>query len=206
MFFRPLYIMAVRSLTYIKNSFALRHRQGECGWTGGHMYICTYNSVVYHQKLKIFFLKLCLVSDLSHRKSNFRFIWWFRVVSDLSPTLGKIGHQWFFKKKWYPWWQNQWFRLCKQWSHNSYKLFWRKNPQKILLSIFNFDLNVNKCPILPLFTVHIWPGLKETFCVLSMIQSVEDKRFARKRLMQKDSYKKTGWNRFVRVSSHITMM
>ncbi len=93
------------------------------------------------------------MSDLLHRKSNFRFIWWFRVVSDLSPTLGKIGHQWFFKKKWYPWWQNQWFRLCKQWSHNSYKLFWRKNPQKILLSIFNFDLNVNKCPILPLFTV-----------------------------------------------------
>jgi hypothetical protein len=46
---------------------------------------------------------------------------------------------------------------CKQWSHNSYKLFWRKNPQKILLSIFNFDLNVNKCPILPLFTV---PNLK----------------------------------------------
>jgi hypothetical protein len=54
--------------------------------------------------------------------------------------------------------------------------------------------------------VHIWPGLKETFCVPSMIQSVEDKRFARKRLMQKDSYKKTGWNRFARVSSHITMM
>jgi hypothetical protein len=153
MFFRPLYIMAVRSLTYIKNSFALRHRQGECGWTGGHMYICTYNSVVYHKKLKIFFFKLRLVSDHSHRKSNFRFIWWFRVVSDLSPTLGKIGHQWFLKNKWYPWWKNQWFRLCQQWSHNSYKLFWRKNPQKILLSIFNFDLNVNKCPILPLFTV-----------------------------------------------------
>ena len=56
MFFRPLYIMAVRSLTYIKNSFALRHRQGECGSTGGHMYICTYNSVVYHKKLKFFFL------------------------------------------------------------------------------------------------------------------------------------------------------
>jgi len=97
--------------------------------------------------------KLRLVSDLSHRKSNYRFIWWFRVVSDLSPTLGKIGHQWFLKKNWYPCWQNQWFRPCKQWSHNSYKLFWRKNPQKILLSIFNFDLNVNKCPILPLFTV-----------------------------------------------------
>ena len=96
MFFRPLYTMAVRSLTYFKNSFALRHRQGECGWTGGHMYICTYNSVVYHQKIKISFLKLRLESDLSHRKSNFRFIWWFRVVSDLSPTLGKIGHQWFF--------------------------------------------------------------------------------------------------------------
>jgi hypothetical protein len=26
------YIMAVRSLTYIKNSIALRHRQGECGY------------------------------------------------------------------------------------------------------------------------------------------------------------------------------
>ncbi len=56
------------------------------------------------------------------------------------------------KKNGTPWWQNQWFRLCNQWSHNSHKLFWRKNPQKILLSIFNIDLNVNKCPILPLFT------------------------------------------------------
>ncbi len=109
------------------------------------------------RKLKKIFLKLRLVSDLPHRKSNFQFIWWFRVVSDLSPTLGKIGHQWFFKKKWYPWWQNQWFRLCNQWSHNSYKHFWQKNPKKILLSIFNIDLNVNKCPILPLFTVpYMW--------------------------------------------------
>ena len=46
------------------------------------------------RKLKKKF-KLRLVSDLSHRKCNYRFIWWFRVVSDLSPTLGKIGHQWF---------------------------------------------------------------------------------------------------------------
>ncbi len=119
--------------------------------------MCTYNSAVYHQKIKKKNFKLHLVSDLSHRKSNYRFIWWFRVVSDLSPTLGKIGHQWFFKKKWYPWWQNQWFRLCNQWSHNSYKLFWRKNPKKIIQTIFNFDLNVNKCPILPLFTVGIVP-------------------------------------------------
>ncbi len=107
------------------------------------------------------------MSDLSYRKSNYRLIWWFRVVSDLSPTLGKIGHQWFLTKKWYPWWQNQWFRLCNQWYHNSYKLFWRKNPQKILLSIFNFELNVNKCPILPLFTVakFIVPywGIKSTY-------------------------------------------
>ncbi len=103
-----------------------------------------------------FFLKPRLVSGLSHRKYNYQFIWKYRVVSDLSPTLGKIGHQWFFKKKWYPWWQNQWFRLCYQRSHNSYKLFWRKNPQKILLTIFNFDLNVIKCPILPLFTVLTW--------------------------------------------------
>ncbi len=93
------------------------------------------------------------MSNLSHRKSNYWFFWWFRVVSDLSPTLGKIGHQWFCLKKWYPWWQNQWFKICYQRSHNSYKLFRRKNPPKILLTIFNFDLNVKKCPILPLFTV-----------------------------------------------------
>ncbi len=39
MFFRPFYIMAVRSLTYIKNSFALRHSQTECGWTGGQVFL-----------------------------------------------------------------------------------------------------------------------------------------------------------------------
>ncbi len=134
--------------------------------------ICTYVPITLLftiRNLNFFFFKLRLVSDHSHRKYNFRFVWWFRVVSDLSPTLGKIGHQWFFKNKWYPWWQNQWFRLCTQWSHNSYKLFWRKNPQKILLSIFNFDLNVNKCPILPLFTVRYYGAVP----VISMLYPIE---------------------------------
>jgi hypothetical protein len=112
------------------------------------------------------------VSNLSHRKSNYWFFWWFRVVSDLSPTLGKIGHQWFCLKKWYPWWQNQWFRLCCQRSHNSYKLFRRKNPPKILLTIFNFDLNVNKCPILPLFTVYWIASVENWYYVLSTRVSV----------------------------------
>ena len=100
-----------------------------------------------------FFLQFSLVSDLSHRMSNFQFISWCRVVSDLSPTLGKIRHRWLKKKKWYPWWQSQWFKLCNQRSHNSYKLFCKKNSQKTLLSIFNLDLFGIKCPILPLFTV-----------------------------------------------------
>ena len=34
----------------------------------------TYNSAVYHQKIKKKLLKLRLVSELSHRKSNYRFI------------------------------------------------------------------------------------------------------------------------------------
>jgi hypothetical protein len=38
------------------------------------MYICTYSSVVYHKKIKIKIFKLRLVSDLSHRKSNYWFI------------------------------------------------------------------------------------------------------------------------------------
>ena len=32
-----------------------------------------------------------------------------------------------------------------------------KIHKKFLLSIFDFDLNVNKCPILPLFTVILSP-------------------------------------------------
>ncbi len=109
----------------------------------------------FSSEYKKIFLKLCLQSDLLYRMSNYQSIWWYWVVSDLSPTLGKIGHRWFLWNKWYTWWQNQWFRLCFQRSHNSYKLFWRKNPQKILLTFLNFDLNVIKCPILPLFTVPV---------------------------------------------------
>jgi hypothetical protein len=39
------------------------------------------------------------------------------------------------------------------WNRNYFLRFHKPNPQKILLTIFNFDLNVLKCPILPLFTV-----------------------------------------------------
>ena len=129
-----------------------------------HVYLPIYWYVLYRYFIYLylscnswennnFFLKLTLVSDLLYGKYNLQFIYQIRVVSDLSPTLGKIGHRWFKNKKWYPWWQNQWFRLCNQRSHNSYKLFWKTNPQKILLTIFNFDLNGIKCPILPFFMV-----------------------------------------------------
>ncbi len=126
------------------------------------MGICTYLPITplfTIRKLKYFFLNF-VWCPLFH-------IW--SLIIGLFDDLGwcpNLAQPWvrsdtngFLKKKWYPWWQNQWFRLCNQWSYNSYKLFWRKNPPKILLSIFNFDLNVNKCPILPLFTVsfcRIW--------------------------------------------------
>ena len=51
----------------------------------------------------IFFLKLRLVSDLTQGKSNFTLILKYKGVSDLSPTMGKIGHRWFLKKIWYFW-------------------------------------------------------------------------------------------------------
>ncbi len=35
-------------------------------------HICTNISAVYHQKIKFLFFKLCLVSDLSHGKSNYQ--------------------------------------------------------------------------------------------------------------------------------------
>ncbi len=66
----------------------------------------------------------------------------------------------------------------------AYKLFWRQNPQKILLTIFNFDLNVNKCPILPLFTVHFVTSVR-LFFSLSLTLTLENNLTKREKKVEK---------------------
>jgi hypothetical protein len=64
-----------------------------------------------------------------------------------------IGHQWFFKKRGTPDGKTNGLGFAISGPIIHTNISGEKIHKKFLLRIFNFDLNVNKYPILPLFTV-----------------------------------------------------